>query len=205
MVTCIRVSGVYSVDGWRHCLAHGTHVDSKPGVQRKRWLYLNISVDFIILYDDSMSDQTTSLSDVTGSDTRLRWIHTTQTWMPKRYNWSSVVEINWTENTDVHHINKQWLACWVYVTHCLKRWLQLWIDSTPIRIVVKLSNLNRSCNQHDRGTRAEHGRNSLSDAIELFCDVVLLVDQILILFTALNCQFHKRVLWWIILLCTFLR
>ena len=71
-VICFHVSWVHSVDGWRHCLTYCTHTDCKPVVQRHPTSCFSTPVVFVAVSDDSVSDEATSLIDVTGSDTWLR-------------------------------------------------------------------------------------------------------------------------------------
>ena len=116
------------------------------------------SINFIVVSDDSVSDQTTSLSDVTGYDTRLHWRHTTQNCRSRGiWFWSSVVEVNWTENTDVYHISKQWLACRVVVV-LIKAMVTtaiglpfdaVWLTFDSFQLpFYSESSSHESCNQH---------------------------------------------------------
>jgi len=67
------ISRVYSADGRWHCLTDCTNADCQSCMQATQFQHLHQSADSVAVPDDSVLVEATSLSDVTGSDTRLHW------------------------------------------------------------------------------------------------------------------------------------
>ena len=94
------ISRVHSAAGRWHRLTDCTDTDGQASVQRSPWKCFHHSADYVSVSDDTVSVEATSLSDVTGSHTRLHWTRS-ETTFSRLDSEPSHIEIDKTQSSDV--------------------------------------------------------------------------------------------------------